>query len=48
MNVMGPEMVKQFQEVIYALPGNTHHFHWAKSGEYVTQITAMGRLDWST
>jgi hypothetical protein len=24
------------------LPGNTHHFHWAKSGEYVTQITALG------
>jgi hypothetical protein len=23
------------------LPGNTSHFHWAKSGEYVTQITAM-------
>jgi len=26
------------------LPGNTPHFHWAKSGEYVTQITAMGPL----
>jgi len=25
-------------------PGNTHHFHWAKSGEYVTQVTAIGPL----
>ncbi|MGA8077489.1 MAG: DoxX family membrane protein [Xanthobacteraceae bacterium] len=24
--------------------GNTWHFHWAKSGEYVTQITAIGPL----
>jgi len=24
------------------------HFHWAKSGEYVTHVTAMGRLDWNT
>ncbi len=29
---------------VIVLPGNTHHFHWAKSGEYVTQITAMGPL----
>ena len=29
---------------VVVLPGNTHHFHWAKSGEYVTQITAMGPL----
>ena len=27
---------------VIILPGNTHHFHWAKSGEYVTQITAPG------
>jgi quercetin dioxygenase-like cupin family protein len=26
------------------LPGNTSHFHWAKSSEYVTQVTAMGPL----
>jgi len=25
-------------------PYPPHHFHWAKSGEYVTQITAMGPL----
>ncbi len=24
--------------------GNTPHFHWAKSGEYVTQVTAYGPL----
>jgi hypothetical protein len=26
------------------LPGNTAHFHWAKSAEYVTQVTANGPL----
>jgi len=26
------------------LPGDTWHFHWAKSGEYVTQVTAIGPL----
>jgi quercetin dioxygenase-like cupin family protein len=29
---------------VVVLPGNTPHFHWAKSGEYVTQISAMGPL----
>ena len=29
---------------VIVLPGNTPHFHWAKSGEYVTQVTAMGPL----
>lgn len=29
---------------VIILPGNTPHFHWAKSGEYVTQITATGPL----
>ena len=29
---------------VIVLPGNTAHFHWAKSGEYVTQVTAMGPL----
>ncbi|MGA9525483.1 MAG: cupin domain-containing protein [Myxococcaceae bacterium] len=27
---------------VLVLPGNTSHFHWAKSGEYVTQIMAVG------
>jgi quercetin dioxygenase-like cupin family protein len=29
---------------IVVLPGNQPHFHWAKSGEYITQITAEGPL----
>ena len=29
---------------VIILPGNTPHFHWAKSGEYITQVTAMGPL----
>ena len=29
---------------VIVLPGNTAHFHWAKSGEYVTQVTAIGPL----
>ena len=24
--------------------GGTPHFHWARSGEYVTQVTAIGPL----
>ena len=26
---------------VIVLPGGTPHFHWAKSGEYVTQVTAL-------
>jgi quercetin dioxygenase-like cupin family protein len=29
---------------VVILPGNTPHFHWAKSGEYITQVTALGPL----
>ena len=29
---------------VVVLPGDTSHFHWAKSGEYITQVTAMGPL----
>ena len=29
---------------VIVLPGNITHFHWAKSGEYVTQVTAIGPL----
>lgn len=29
---------------VVVLPGNTYHYHWAKSGEYVTQVTAIGPL----
>jgi hypothetical protein len=29
---------------VIVLPGGTPHFHWAKSGEYVTQVTGIGPL----
>ena len=29
---------------VVILPGNTSHFHWAKSGEYITQVTAIRPL----
>lgn len=29
---------------IVVLPGGTSHFHWAKSGDYITQVTAIGPL----
>jgi hypothetical protein len=29
---------------VVILPGNTSHFHWARSGEYITQVTAIGPL----
>jgi quercetin dioxygenase-like cupin family protein len=29
---------------VVVLPGNTSHFHWAMSGEYVTQVSGVGPL----
>ena len=29
---------------VIVLPGNTSHFHWAKSGDYVTQVSGNGPL----
>jgi quercetin dioxygenase-like cupin family protein len=29
---------------VIVLPGDTPHFHWAKSGAYVTQVSALGPL----
>ena len=29
---------------LIVLPGDTPHFHWAKSGEYITQVMAIGPL----
>src|SRR5262245_31883553 len=29
---------------VVILPGSTPHFHWAKSGDYITQVTAIGPL----
>jgi len=40
-----PENIKAYPPgSVVILPGNTWHFHWAKSGEYVTQVTAIGPL----
>lgn len=39
------DMVKPYVAgSVIILPGDTPHFHWAKSGEYVTQVTAIGPL----
>jgi quercetin dioxygenase-like cupin family protein len=29
---------------VIVLPAGTPHFHWAKSGDYVTQVTAIGPI----
>jgi quercetin dioxygenase-like cupin family protein len=29
---------------VIILPANTSHFHWARSGEYIAQVTAIGPL----
>src|SRR4051794_25124721 len=29
---------------VIVLPGNTPHFHWARSGEYISQVNATGPL----
>ena len=29
---------------VIVLPGDTFHYHWARSGEYITQVTAIGPL----
>jgi hypothetical protein len=29
---------------VMVLPGATRHFHCARSGEYITQVTAIGPL----
>lgn len=40
-----PDKLKAFPPgAVIVLPGNTSHFHWAKSGEYVSQVTAVGPL----
>ena len=40
-----PEDLKAYPPgSVVVLPGDTWHFHCAKSGEYVTQVTAVGPL----
>ncbi len=29
---------------VVVLPGGQAHFHWARSGDYITQVSAMGPL----
>jgi len=29
---------------VIVLPGDTAHFHWARSGEYVSQVSGIGPL----
>ncbi len=29
---------------VVVVPGDTYHFHWARSGEYVTQVAGTGPL----
>ena len=33
---------------VIVLPGGTPHFHWARSSEYVSQVSAIGRWASST
>jgi quercetin dioxygenase-like cupin family protein len=40
----GARLVAYPPGAVIVLPGNTPHFHWAKSGEYITQVSALGPL----
>lgn len=43
--VFDPEKLQAYPPgAVIVLPGNTAHFHWAKSSEYITQVTAIGPL----
>jgi len=44
-DVFDPDKLEAYPPgAVIVLPGNTPHFHWAKSSEYVTQISAIGPL----
>jgi quercetin dioxygenase-like cupin family protein len=44
-NVFDPDKLQAYPPgAVIVLPGNTSHFHWAKSSEYISQITAIGPL----
>lgn len=44
-NRFNPDHLKAYPPgTLVVLPGDTWHFHWAKSGEYITQVTAIGPL----
>ena len=38
------KLVAYAEGSVVVLPGGQPHFHWAKSGEYVTQVSAIGPL----
>jgi hypothetical protein len=40
----GPGIPTYPPGAVIVLPGGTPHFHWAKSGEYTTQVTAFGPI----
>jgi Enolase C-terminal domain-like len=46
VSVIG-SMPRSFKRIAWqrrVSPGDTPHFHWARSGEYVSQVTAIGPL----
>ena len=44
-NEFNPDSLEAYPPgTVLVLPGNMPHFHWARSGEYISQITAMGPL----
>ena len=38
------QLVAHSPGTVLVLPGGQPHFHWAKSGEYITQVSAIGPL----
>ncbi|HEX4006355.1 MAG TPA: cupin domain-containing protein [Acidobacteriaceae bacterium] len=44
-DVFDPDKLEAYPPgAVIVLPGNTSHFHWAKSSEYISQVTAIGPL----
>lgn len=40
-----PDKLQAFPPgAVVVLPGNTAHYHWARSSAYITQVTAIGPL----
>ena len=40
-----PEKLEAYPPgAVIVVPGDTSHFHWAKSGDYIAQVTAIGPL----
>ena len=38
------KLVADLPGAVVVLPGETSHPHWVKSGEYVSQVTAIGPI----